>query len=223
MRNYATRDIRNVGIVGHSHCGKTSVVAGLLYAAGATSRLTRVDEGNTVTDCDEEEIARKLTISSALAALEWKNTKINILDTPGFNLFVNDTRATLIAADAAIVVVDATSGVEPLTEKMWNIAEEYRLPRAIVINKLDRERASFERSMASIHARFGRSAIPIQLPIGNEKEFCGVVDLIRMKAFLYAPTATVSRSRRPSPPNMPSPQRLPTKNSSSRSPRAKMI
>ena len=119
MKIYETKDIRNVGIVGHGHSGKTSVVAGLLYAAGATSRLTRVDEGNTVTDYDEEEIQRKLTISTALAAIEWKKTKINILDTPGFNMFVNDARATLIAADAAIVVIDAISGVEAHTEKMW--------------------------------------------------------------------------------------------------------
>ncbi len=185
MKIYETKDIRNVGIVGHGHCGKTSVVAGLLYAAGATNRLTRVDEGDTVTDCDEEEINRKLTISTSLAALEWKKTKINILDTPGFNMFVNDARATLVAADAAIVIVDAISGVEPHTEKMWAIAEEFKLPRAIVINKLDRDRASFDRAMESIHARFGRSAVPIQLPLGTDKDFKGVIDLIRMKACLY--------------------------------------
>ncbi len=184
MKIYETRDIRNVGIVGHGHCGKTSVVAGLLYAAGATSRLTRVDEGNTVTDCDEEEIQRKLTISTALAAIEWKKTKINILDTPGFNMFVNDARATLVAADAAIMVIDAVSGVEPHTEKMWGIAEELELPRAIVINKLDRDRASFERALDSIHARFGRAAVAIQLPLGSDKDFKGVIDLIRMKAYL---------------------------------------
>ncbi len=108
MKVYETRDIRNVGIAGHGHCGKTSVVAGLLYAAGATNRLTRVDEGNTVTDYDEEEIQRKLTISTSIAAIEWKKTKINLLDTPGFNLFANDARATLIAADAVIIVVDAS-------------------------------------------------------------------------------------------------------------------
>jgi len=138
VKIYETKDIRNVGIVGHGHCGKTSVVAGLLYAAGATNRLTRVDEGNTVTDCDEEEINRKLTISTSLAALEWKKTKINILDTPGFNMFVNDARATLVAADAAIVIVDAISGVEPHTEKMWAIAEEFKIPRAIVAEELVR-------------------------------------------------------------------------------------
>jgi elongation factor G len=187
VKNYETKDIRNVGIAGHGHCGKTSVVSGLLYAAGATNRLTRVDEGNTVTDCDEEEIQRKLTISTSLAAIEWKKTKINLFDTPGFNMFVNDARATLVAADAVIIVVDATSGVEAHTEKMWSIAEEFELPRAIVINKLDRDRASFERTMESIHSRFGRAAVPIQLPLGSDKDFRGVIDLIRMKAYLYTP------------------------------------
>ena len=187
MKVYETKDIRNVGIVGHGHSGKTSVVAGLLYAAGATPRLTHVDEGNTVTDYDEEEIQRKLTISTSLAAVEWRKTKINLLDTPGFNMFVNDARATLIAADAAIVVVDAIAGVESHTEKMWNIAEEFGIPRAIVINKLDRDRSSFERTLESIHGRFGRAAVPIQLPLGSEKDFRGVIDLIRMKAYVYTP------------------------------------
>jgi elongation factor G len=187
VKTYQTTDIRNVGIVGHGHSGKTSVVAGLLYAAGATNRLTRVDEGNTVTDFDEEEIQRKLTISTAIAAIEWNKTKINLLDTPGFNMFVNDARATLVAADAAIVVIDATSGVEPHAEKMWGIAEDLGLPRAIVINKLDRDRASFERALESVHARFGRNAVPIQLPLGHDKDFHGVIDLIRMKAYLYTP------------------------------------
>jgi elongation factor G len=185
VKTYETKDIRNVGIVGHGHCGKTSVVAGLLYAAGGTARLTRVDEGNTVTDFDEEEINRKLTISTAIAATEWRKTKINLLDTPGFNLFLNDARSALIAADAAIVVIDAVAGVQPQTEKMWSTAEEFHLPRAIVINKLDRDRASFERTMESIHERFGRAAVPIQLPLGSEKDFRGVIDLIRMKAYVY--------------------------------------
>ncbi len=185
MKTYETKDIRNVAIVGHGHCGKTSVAAGLLYAAGATSRLTRVDEGNTITDYDEEEINRKLTISTSVAAIEWRKTKINLLDTPGFNMLLNDARSALIAADSAIVVVDAIAGVEAQTEKMWNTAEEFHLPRAIVINKLDRERSSFDRAMESIHARFGRNAVPIQLPLGTEKDFRGVIDLVRMKAFVY--------------------------------------
>jgi elongation factor G len=185
VKTYETKDIRNVGIAGHGHCGKTSVAAGLLYAAGATSRLTRVDEGNTVTDYDEEEINRKLTISTSVAAIEWKKTKINLLDTPGFNMLLNDARSALVAADSVIIVVDAIAGVEAQTEKMWNTAEEFGLPRAIVINKLDRERSSFERTMESIHARFGRNAVPIQLPLGAEKDFRGVIDLVRMKAYVY--------------------------------------
>ena len=187
MKVYETKDIRNVGIAGHGHCGKTSVVAGLLFAAGATNRLTRVDEGNTVTDYDEEEIQRKLTISTSVAAIEWKKTKINLLDTPGFGLFTNDAYATLIAADGLIIVVDAVAGVQAQAEKMWAYADQRALPRAIVINKLDREHASFERSMESIRERFGRNAIPIHLPIGNEKNFTGVIDLVHMKAHIFVP------------------------------------
>ena len=187
MKVYETKDIRNVGIAGHGHCGKTSVVAGLLFASGATNRLTRVDEGNTITDYDEEEIQRKLTISTSVAAIEWKKTKINILDTPGFNLFTNDANATLIAADALIIVVDAVAGVQAQTEKMWAYADQRGLPRAIVINKLDRDRASFQRTMESIRERFGRAAIPIHLPLGSEKDFTGVIDLVHMKAHVFVP------------------------------------
>src|SRR6266853_3862423 len=145
VKIYEGRDIRNVGVVGHGDSGKTSLTAALLYAAGATNRLTRVDEGNTITDFDEEEIQRKITISTALAYAEWKKSKINILDTPGYNIFINDTRAALVAADAALVLVDGVAGVEVQTEKVWAFSEEYKLPRAVIINKLDRERADFTR------------------------------------------------------------------------------
>ena len=185
MKIYEGRDIRNVGVVGHGDSGKTSLTAGLLHTAGATNRLTRVDEGNTPTDFDEEEIQRKITISTALAYAEWKKSKINILDTPGYNIFINDTHAALIAADAALVVVDAVAGVEVQTEKVWAFADEYKLPRALVVNKLDRERASFDRALESIHSFFGRTAIPIQLPWGAERDFKGVIDLVRMKAYSY--------------------------------------
>jgi elongation factor G len=144
-----------------------------------------VDEGNTPTDYDDEEIQRKLTISTKIAALEWKKNKINLFDTPGFNIFINDTFATLVAADAAIAIVDAVAGVEVQTEKTWHFAAGYKLPRAILINKLDRERASFERALESIHEAFGRTAIPVQLPIGKERDFSGVIDLVRMKAYTY--------------------------------------
>jgi elongation factor G len=186
VKIYEGRDIRNVGVVGHGDSGKTSLTAGLLYAVGATNRLTRVDEGNTLTDFDEEEIHRKISISTSLAYAEWKKTKINFLDTPGYNIFINDTRSALIAADAALVVLDAVAGVEVQTEKVWSFANDYQMPRALIINKLDRERSSFDRALESIQTFFGRTAVPIQLPWGAERDFKGVIDLVRMKAYSYS-------------------------------------
>jgi len=185
VKVYEGKDIRNIALIGHGHSGKTSLAAAVLYAAGATNRLTRVDEGNTLTDFDDDEVQRKVTISTALAFAEWKKCKINLLDTPGFNIFINDTRAALVAADSAVVLVDGVAGVEVQTEKVWGFAEELKLPCAILINKLDRERASFERTLESVHANFGRAAIPIQLPLGEERDFRGVIDLLRMQANLY--------------------------------------
>lgn len=187
LKTYEGPEIRNVALAGHGHCGKTSTVAAMLYATGATNRLTRVDDGNTITDNDDEEIERKLTISTALTTAEWQKRKINLIDTPGFNIFLNDTRGAMAAADAALILVDAVAGVEVQTEKVYSFADEYRLPRAFVINRLDRERASFERAVDSLHARFGRNSIPIHLPIGEEKNFRGLVDLITMKAYFYTP------------------------------------
>ncbi|MBZ5603464.1 MAG: elongation factor G [Acidobacteriia bacterium] len=186
MKVYETSDIRNVALVGHGHSGKTSLAAAFLFTSGATTRFTRVDEGNTITDYDDEEVARKITISTAVAAAEWNKKKINLIDTPGFNIFISDTKASMIAADAALVVVDGVAGVEVQTEKVWSFADEFNLPRAIVINKLDRERSSFERSLESVQQFFGRTAIPVHLPIGSERDFKGVVDLVRMKSYTYA-------------------------------------
>jgi elongation factor G len=187
LKVYEGADIRNVGLVGHGNSGKTSLAAGLLYTAGGTNRLTRVDEGNTITDFDDDEIQRKITISTAIATIEWNKKKINLLDTPGFNIFINDTKAALAAADSALVVVDGVAGVEVQTEKVWSFADEFNLPRAIIINKLDRERSGFERALDSVQAVFGRSAVPIHLPLGSEKDFKGVIDLVRMKAYTYTP------------------------------------
>ena len=131
MKVYEGTDIRNVALIGHGHSGKTTLAAGLLYTAGATNRLTRVDEGNTITDFDDEEIQRKISISTALAYAEWAKKKINLIDTPGFNIFINDTKAALAAADGALVLVDGVAGVEVQTEKVWSFAEEFQLPRAI--------------------------------------------------------------------------------------------
>ena len=186
MKVYESKDIRNVGVVGHGDSGKTTLTAGLLFTSGATNRLLRVDEGNTVTDFDEDEIQRKITISTALAVAEWKKAKLNILDTPGYNIFINDTRASLVAADGALVLVDGVAGVEVQTEKVWAFCNDFKLPRAIIINKLDRERSDFGRTLESVQENFGRAAVPIQIPIGSERDFNGVVDLIRMKAYTYA-------------------------------------
>jgi len=187
VKVYESSDIRNVALVGHGNSGKTSLAAGMLFAGGATNRLTRVDEGNTITDFDEEEINRKVTISTGIAAVEWKKLKINLLDTPGFNIFINDTKGAMVAADAALVLVDGVAGVEVQTEKTWGFADDFGLPRALVINKLDRERSSFDRALESIQGRFGRTAIPIHLPVGAEKDFKAVIDLIRMKIYTYTP------------------------------------
>jgi elongation factor G len=193
MKSYATQFLRNVGIVGHGDTGKTQLVSSLMYTAGMTPRLGKVAEGNTVTDWDEEEIARKISIQTGLAFAEWapggqsEKTKINFLDTPGYSTFVNETRASLIAADAALVVVDAVAGVQVVTEKVWDYCTEYSQPRAIVINWMDRELASFDRALESVQEAFGRAVVPLELPIGAEKQFRGVVDLLSMKALVYTP------------------------------------
>ncbi len=199
MKVYESKDIRNVGLIGHGNSGKTTLTAAILFTTGATNRLTRVDEGTTITDFDDEEIQRKVTISTAVAAAEWNRSKINLLDTPGFNIFINDTLAALVAADAALVVVDGVAGVEVQTEKVWGFCDTYRLPRAVVINKLDRERASFERALESVNANFGRAAVPIQLPIGAERDFRGVVDLLTMKAYTYTPDGDGKGKEEPIP------------------------
>ncbi len=185
MKVYDTKEIRNVGIVGHGDAGKTSLVSAMLFDANATNRLGRVDEGSAVTDYDEDEVARKISIHSALAHCEWKGAKINIIDTPGYAAFILDAKAALRAADAALVVVDAVNGVGVQTEKTWSYADEFALPRLLVINKLDKERADFEQAVANINETFGREAVPLQIPIGSEASFSGVIDLIHLKAYTY--------------------------------------
>jgi elongation factor G len=159
----------------------------MLFTAGATDRHLKVDEGNTITDFDEEEVARKITIFSSVAAFPWQKTKLNIIDTPGFNIFLSEAQSAMIAADAAVVVVDGVAGVEVSTEKVWQFAEDMKLPCIFVVNKLDRERASFQRAVESIRERFGRAAVPVHLPLGEEKNFTGIIDLIRMKSYCYKP------------------------------------
>ncbi len=185
MKVYEGANIRNIAFIGHGHAGKTSLIASMLYTAGATQRLGRVDDGSAPTDYDEEEIARKMSINSSLAYVEWGTTKINLIDTPGFNMFVHEAKMVLPVVDAAVVVVDGVAGVEVVTERVWAYCEEYKTPRLIVASRMDRERADATRVLESVQKTFGRNAIPIELPIGSEKNLTGVVDLVRMKAFTY--------------------------------------
>ena len=185
MRVYEGANIRNVAVVGHGHAGKTSLISAMLYASGATPRFGRVDEGSAITDYDDEEIARKMSIGASLAYVEWDKTKINVVDTPGFNMFVHEAKMVLPVVDAAVVVVDGVAGVEVVTQRVWNYCEEFQTPRLIVASRMDRERADAERVLESLTNAFGRSVIPLEMPIGREKGFSGVVDLVRMKAYAY--------------------------------------
>src|SRR5215475_11033849 len=157
----------------------------MLYSGGTTSKLGRVDDGSTATDYDEEEIDRQMTISTAIAPVEWRNTKINLLDTPGFPMFAHEARISMAAAEGAIVVVDGVAGVEVVTEKVWQYAEDINLPRVIVVSRMDRERANYESTLESLRAAFGRQIVPVQIPIGSEKNLKGVIDLVTMKAYTY--------------------------------------
>jgi elongation factor G len=185
MKVYDAPNIRNLAVVGHGGCGKTSIVSALLFDMGAVNRLGRVDDGTTVTDFDPDEIERKISLQTALAWGEWRKVKINLLDAPGYANFLTEARSALRVADAAVVVVDGVAGVEVQTEKVWGYAAEYGLPRIVVVNRMDRERASFERALQSLERAFGRSAVPIVIPLGEEKGFVGVTDLLTEKADVY--------------------------------------
>ena len=185
MKVYGSREIRNVALIGHGDSGKTTLASAMLYLAGAVNRLGRVEDGNTVTDYDEDEIARQITINTAVAHCEWGSSKINIIDTPGYPAFILDAKSSLMGADSALLVVDSTAGVEVQSEKAWEFAEEHRLARAVVFNKLDRDRAGFARSLESVHNSFGRTVVPVQIPMGEEASFRGIIDLIGEKAYVY--------------------------------------
>jgi len=185
MKSYATDAIRNLAVIGHGDAGKTQLISSLLYVAGATPRWGKVDEGTTVTDHDEDSIARKITLNTALAHLEHRDTKINFIDTPGYAAFVAHARPAVRVADCAIAVVDGAKGVEVQTEKTWAYANEFILPRMMVITKLDKEHADFGKALESAQRRFSRAIIPFTLPIGKEKDFRGIVDVVHMKAYEF--------------------------------------
>src|SRR5260370_41182235 len=157
----------------------------MLYTGGSTQRLGRVDEGNTVTDYDEEEVARSMSVGSAAAYVEWGKTKINVIDAPGFNMFVHEAELAMPAVEAAAIVVDGVAGVEVMTERVWQYTDDFALPRIIVASRMDRDRADATRTLDSLTTAFGRLVIPVQLPIGSEKSLRGMVDLVRLRAYTY--------------------------------------
>ena len=184
MKQYRTDEIRNIAIIAHSGAGKTSLVEAMLYNGGAIERMGAVDGGTSAADYAADEIARKTTLNCSVCIAEWEGHKLNLIDTPGAEDFYGDLYSVLRIADAVIVVVDATTGVEGGTEKVWEIADIYQLPRLILINKMDKENANFENALASIEEILETRAVPIQLPIGKEDNFAGVVDVIQMAAYL---------------------------------------
>ena len=179
MKDYKSESIRNVAFCGHGRSGKTSLLEAALFDSGATTRLGNVDQGTGVLDFEPEETKRKMSISTSLAALEWKNFKINALDVPGFPDFVAEMHGALAAADSAVIVVSASAGVEVETEKAWALAESLNLPRAFFVTKMDREHADFEKVLADLRNKFGNSVVPVQIPVGKEDSFKGVVDLVK--------------------------------------------
>jgi elongation factor G len=184
MKVYPASAIHNVAVVGHNGVGKTTLVSALLHEAGAAPRFGRVEDGNAPTDFDPEEIERKISISLAVASLEWKKNKVNLIDTPGYGIFVSEMICGLKAADAALLVVDAVAGVEVQTEKAWKLCDELGLPRLVVVNRMDRENADGGRVMDQLSRKFGRSCVCLEAPIGREKSFRGVIDLVAMQGYL---------------------------------------
>lgn len=190
MKVYAGNDVRNVAVVGHAHSGKTELISAILKTAKSPAASSR-ENGGTVTMYDEEEIARKMTMANAVAFAEWDGIKVNMIDTPGFHMFVHEARAAMLPAETALVVVNAQTGVESGTERVWNYAAEIGLPRVVVMNQVDHPKADSRTGrmemLEAIRGRWGRQVVPVQLPIVDEKGFHGVVDLVTMDAFLYTP------------------------------------
>jgi elongation factor G len=183
MKDYQTAEIRNVALIAHGGTGKTSLAEAMAFRAGLVNRLGRVDEGTTVSDFDPDEVKRKISVNLSILPLEWKGAKINLIDTPGYADFVGEEKSGLRAADGAVILVDASAGVQVGTENAWKFADERSLPRLFFVNRIDRENADFDRVVDGLAQRFGRQCIAVQLPVGQQDKFSGVVDLISLKAF----------------------------------------
>ncbi|HEY1213639.1 MAG TPA: elongation factor G [Bryobacteraceae bacterium] len=191
MKTYQGSEIRNVAVVGHAHSGKTTLISALLHAAKMIDKPGRVEDGTAVTAYDEEEVARRTTMQNAVAFAEWQGVKINVLDTPGFHMFCHEARAAMLPVESAVVVINAQNGIETVTERVWKFAEEFDLPRVVVINQVDHPKADSysgrEAMLEDMRERWGRHLVPVQLPIVDESGFHGVVDLVTMEAFFYTP------------------------------------
>ena len=180
-----TEQVRNIVLVGQDGSGKTSLAEAMLYVSGKTPRMGTTHDGKSYLDYDEEEIKRRFTISTSVAPVPYKDFKINVLDTSGHPDFIGDTLSTMQAAEMALFVVDAVDGPQSMTSRLWREAETMRLSRAIFINHIDREGANFALAMAQLHARFGSRVMAVTTPMGNGEDFCGVIDIIRMKARVH--------------------------------------
>jgi len=185
MANLDPEKIRNIAVIAHAGAGKTSLVEAMLFDSKATDRLGRVEDGNTVTDYEPEEIQRRISISSALSFCDWNGVRINIIDTPGYLNFLEDTKACLVAVDGAVVIVSALSGVKAETEKIWQYACKYELPRLVFVNKMDKENANFSMALGELEKSFGSSAIPLNVPIGSGESFESIIDIVKMKAIRF--------------------------------------
>src|SRR5512136_2821540 len=183
MKEYTTEFIRNIAIVSHGSGGKTMLAEAFLHTTGATTRLGKIEDGTTVSDFDDEEIRRKLSLSTAVIPVEYKDHKINILDTPGYTDFIGEVVSALRVADGAVILVDSVAGLEVGTEIVWNYCDTFKLPRFVVINKLDRDNADFHKALASVQEFSPTRLIPVQLPWGEKAAFKGVIDLLSMKAY----------------------------------------
>ena len=197
VKTYEAKDIRNVLLVGHGGSGKTTLLEAMQFASGATTRMGAVEDGNTVSDFEPEEVKKGISVSLAMAPVEWNGVKINVLDAPGYADFIGDVRSGVRAADAVVLVVSAVDGVEVQTEVAWELAVEAGLPRAILINKLDRERASFQNTLDQLVQSFGTQVAPLELPLGEEHEFEGVADLLARKAYRYGSGAKAEEGEWP--------------------------
>lgn len=197
MNTYTPDKIRNVALVAHNSAGKTSLTEAMLFVSNAITRLGKVEEGNTTTDFDPEEIKRKISISTAIAPCEWRKNKINIIDTPGYVDFLGEVKAGLYVAESVIVVVCAANGVEVETEKVWAFAEERNLPIVVFINKMNRERADFAKALSSVSETFNVTAVPLTIPIGAEHNFKGVINILKMKAQYVTPDGKLTESEIP--------------------------